>query len=54
MSTPPRPAEHEQSSWEVQGERAPRHGRQARPDRLGPALVGIVLVALIVALLILL
>ena len=54
MSTPPRPVKPEQTEWEVQGERAPRRGRPAKPDRLGPALVVIVLVALIVALLLVL
>jgi hypothetical protein len=54
MSNPPHPTEHEQRGWEVKGERTPPHNRQPKPDRLGPALVGIVLVALIVAVLLLL
>jgi len=54
MSIPPHPTEHEESGWEVKGERTPRHGRPAKPDRLGPALVGLVLVALVVAVLLLL
>ena len=44
----------EQEQWEVQGERTPRRGRHAKPDRLGPALVAIVLVALVVAVLLVL
>jgi hypothetical protein len=43
-----------QEQWEAPGDPTPRRGRQTKPDRLGPALVAIVLVALVVAVLLVL
>jgi hypothetical protein len=49
MSVPPRTT----SGWEVEGEPPPPAHRHAKSDRLGLALVAIVLVALIAAVLLL-
>jgi hypothetical protein len=50
MSVPPPPTPRDPADWEVTGERPTRSARQTRPDKTGLALVGIVLVALLVAL----
>ena len=53
MSVPPRPTERDPANWEVAGERPTRAARHSRPDKAGLALVGIVLVAILVALVLL-
>ena len=53
MSVPPRPTERDPADWEVAGEPPTRSARHARSDWAGVALVGIVLVALLVALVLL-
>jgi hypothetical protein len=49
MSVPPRPTQGPPSNWEVAGEQPSRSARQPRSDKAGLALVGVVLVALLVA-----
>jgi hypothetical protein len=49
MSVPPSPTERPRKDWEVTGERPTPPARRTRPDKAGAALVGIVLVALLVA-----
>jgi hypothetical protein len=53
MSVPPRPTERNPADWEVAGERPTRSARHSRPDKAGLALVGLVLVAILVALVLL-
>jgi hypothetical protein len=53
MAVPPRPTERNPNDWEVAGERPTSSARQSRTDRAGLALVGLVLVAVLVALLLL-
>jgi hypothetical protein len=53
MSVPPR-TENDEAGWEVSGERPHRPGRRENPDKLGLAIVALVLVAVFVAVLILL
>ena len=53
MSVPPRPTEHPRADWEVTGERRTQSARRPRSDKLGLALVAIVLVAVLVAVLLL-
>ncbi len=50
MSVPPQPTPRDSAEWEVAGER-PAH---TRADKTGPVLVGLVLVAILVALVLLL
>jgi hypothetical protein len=52
MSVPPR-TERDDADWEVSGER-PTHTRgDRRPDRLGLGMVGLVLLALLIAVILL-
>jgi len=53
MSVPPR-TEREQADWEVGGEQPRISGRHEPPDKLGLVIVGVVLVALAVAVVVLL
>jgi len=53
MSVPPRPTERNPADWEVAGERPTRPTPHKRSDKAGLALVGIVVVALLVALVLL-
>jgi hypothetical protein len=48
MSVPPR-TERDQSGWEVAGDQPVKGRRHERPDRLGLAMVAIVLIAVVVA-----
>jgi len=49
MAIPPRPTERNPADWEVTGEHPTRSARRSTPDRAGPALVGLALVAALVA-----
>ncbi len=53
MSVPPRPSERAPADWNVAGERPTRSAQRTKPDKVGLGLVGLVLVALLVALVLL-
>jgi hypothetical protein len=53
MSVPPRTTDNEPAGWEVAGEQPARRGRAPKPDRMGSALVSLVVIALVVGLLLL-